>query len=387
MYGFWPLNSVAKWERFLPLTWGSLGAPHKSVAVWDGVEERFRKRLAMWKRQYIYKEGRITLIRSTLSNMPMYFMSLMHMPIVVRALLCKWSWHFAVERGTLWKHNISRKFGVEGGRWCTREVREGYGVGLWKEIKKEESLLLKKTVFFVGDVDSKGMGSRVLGGREGRKGGGGWNPWFFWPFNDWEVERFLLTLQGKRLVIDLEDRMQWKYTKDGKFFVKSLYDALEPRSAVPEEHELLEAVQARLAVHQLTAPILGNDHNEFRSRENSVRKNLGQSRYGNGTGIFNDLALIVWLWGRFGMGWYGMVWYGMGTCSDYGGGLAGVSKILDGDMLAQFLELTSMQQEAVLALPLGSLEAVTSSSKQTLLSPISVNRVVQLLERVHYALN
>ena len=34
-------------------------------------------------------------------------------------------------------------------------------------------------------------------------------------------------------MIDLEDRMQWKYAKDGKFFVKSLYDALEPRSAVP----------------------------------------------------------------------------------------------------------------------------------------------------------
>ena len=27
-----------------------LGANHKSVAVWDGVEERFRKRLAMWKK-------------------------------------------------------------------------------------------------------------------------------------------------------------------------------------------------------------------------------------------------------------------------------------------------------------------------------------------------
>ena len=33
-----------------------LGAPFKSVAVWDGVEERFRKRLAMWKRHYISKE-------------------------------------------------------------------------------------------------------------------------------------------------------------------------------------------------------------------------------------------------------------------------------------------------------------------------------------------
>ena len=27
-----------------------LGAPLKSAAVWDGVKERFRKRLAMWKR-------------------------------------------------------------------------------------------------------------------------------------------------------------------------------------------------------------------------------------------------------------------------------------------------------------------------------------------------
>ena len=46
-----------------------LGAPFKLEVVWDGVEERFRKRLAMWKRQYISKGGRLTLIRSTLSSM------------------------------------------------------------------------------------------------------------------------------------------------------------------------------------------------------------------------------------------------------------------------------------------------------------------------------
>ena len=39
-----------------------LGGPFKSMVVWDGVEERFRKRLAMWKRQYISKGGRLTLI-------------------------------------------------------------------------------------------------------------------------------------------------------------------------------------------------------------------------------------------------------------------------------------------------------------------------------------
>ena len=53
-----------------------VGAPFNSLAVWDGVEERFRKRLAMWKSQYISKGGRLTLIRSTLSSMPIYFMSL-----------------------------------------------------------------------------------------------------------------------------------------------------------------------------------------------------------------------------------------------------------------------------------------------------------------------
>ena len=44
-----------------------LGTHHGSVAVWDGIEERFRKRLTLCKRQYISKGGRIRLIRSTLS--------------------------------------------------------------------------------------------------------------------------------------------------------------------------------------------------------------------------------------------------------------------------------------------------------------------------------
>ena len=53
-----------------------LGALFKSVAAWDGIEERFKKKLAMWKRQYISKRGRITLVRSTLSNLPIYFLSI-----------------------------------------------------------------------------------------------------------------------------------------------------------------------------------------------------------------------------------------------------------------------------------------------------------------------
>ena len=39
-----------------------LGAKHKAVGVWDTVGDRFRKKLASWKSQYISKGGRFTLI-------------------------------------------------------------------------------------------------------------------------------------------------------------------------------------------------------------------------------------------------------------------------------------------------------------------------------------
>ncbi|GJV62208.1 cleavage/polyadenylation specificity factor [Tanacetum coccineum] len=102
-----------------------------------------------------------------------------------------------------------------------------------------------------------------------------------------------------------------------------------------DEYELLEDVQCRIAVHPLTAPILGNDHYEFRGRQSS----------------------------------------------------AGVPRILDGDMLSQFLELTNTQQEDVLALPLAPRKAYTSRSSKPPHLRINVSKVVRLLERVHYALN
>ena len=53
-----------------------LGGPYKSFRVWEGVEERFQRRLAMWKRQYLSKGERLTLVKSTLSSLSINFMSL-----------------------------------------------------------------------------------------------------------------------------------------------------------------------------------------------------------------------------------------------------------------------------------------------------------------------
>ena len=66
-----------------------LGAAHKSMAIWDNIEEKMHKRLALWKRNYISKGGRITLIKSTLASLPLYQMSLVRMPISVAKRLEK----------------------------------------------------------------------------------------------------------------------------------------------------------------------------------------------------------------------------------------------------------------------------------------------------------
>ena len=66
-----------------------LGAKHKAARVWDGLEERFRRRLILWKRQRISNGGRLTLIISVLSNMPTYLLSLFRLPKGVKLRLDK----------------------------------------------------------------------------------------------------------------------------------------------------------------------------------------------------------------------------------------------------------------------------------------------------------
>ena len=73
-----------------------LGANHKATTMWDRVEVRMRRRLALWKRQYLSKGGRITLIKSTLASIPIYQLSLFRMPKLVAKRLEK------LQRDFLW---------------------------------------------------------------------------------------------------------------------------------------------------------------------------------------------------------------------------------------------------------------------------------------------
>ncbi|KAG2696954.1 hypothetical protein I3760_07G084700 [Carya illinoinensis] len=147
---------------------------------------------------YLSKGGRVTLIKSTLSNLPTYLLSLFPIPasVVARveklqrdflwgglgdefkfhlikweqvcrpisggglgvrklkdfnhALLGKWLWRFSKEPESLWKLLIEKKYGGLWGDWCTSEVRGPHGVGLWKHIRRGWGVFCRFTKFHLG---------------------------------------------------------------------------------------------------------------------------------------------------------------------------------------------------------------------------------------------
>jgi hypothetical protein len=73
--------------ELLPLTYLGLplGAPYKDPSIWNKVIEKMESKLAGWKRMYLSKGGRLTLIKSTLSNILTYYdyLSLFQIPVRV----------------------------------------------------------------------------------------------------------------------------------------------------------------------------------------------------------------------------------------------------------------------------------------------------------------
>ncbi|RVW86243.1 hypothetical protein CK203_046070 [Vitis vinifera] len=153
-----------------------LGAHHKSCGVWDVIEERFEKKLAAWKKQYLSKGGRLTFIKCTLSNLSIYFMSLFIMP----------------RKGGLLRRVIRGKFGEVEGGWTTKEVRDSFGLSFWKYIRNGWEEFILRTSIHIGN-GHKFATVADLWGRQGDRGGC-WEVHFRRSFQDWELEeatRFL----------------------------------------------------------------------------------------------------------------------------------------------------------------------------------------------------
>ena len=73
-----------------------LGEKFKDVTIWNPILEKMERKLASLKKLYISKGGRITLIKSALSNLPTYFLSLFPIPASVANQITR------LQRNFLW---------------------------------------------------------------------------------------------------------------------------------------------------------------------------------------------------------------------------------------------------------------------------------------------
>jgi hypothetical protein len=114
-----------------------LGAKYKSKEIWNLILEKMERRLAGWKRSYLSKGGRLTLIKSTLSSLPTYFLSLFAVPSSVA------HWIEKIQRDFLWG-GIGEEFKYHLVNWrtiCT-PIQHG-GLGLRQIIPFNQALLGK----------------------------------------------------------------------------------------------------------------------------------------------------------------------------------------------------------------------------------------------------
>ena len=102
-----------------------LGGNPKACGFWDPVIERISRRLDGWQKTYLSFGNRITLIKSCLTHMPCYFLSLFKIPALVVAKIERLQGDFlwsGVGEGKI-DHLVS---------WdivCNPKVKGGLGLG------------------------------------------------------------------------------------------------------------------------------------------------------------------------------------------------------------------------------------------------------------------
>ncbi|KAK3219249.1 hypothetical protein Dsin_013219 [Dipteronia sinensis] len=233
-----------------------LGARPCSKAFWNTVVEKIEARLAPWKRRFRSKSGKLVLIKSVISSIPIYFMSVFKIPVGIAQRIEK------IQKSFLWgdggvkkklhavnwdqERNIPLFFTksiaslIKENSRAARVLNQGTKViigdraraSFWKDIRIESNDLRDSFPRIYALATIKEGPITDFGHWEGDK----WK-WsiplrrsvFGWEQSQWDC--FLAVLQCVKIRRGITDVLAWNYNLKGVYSVSSFCRAMEEQYA------------------------------------------------------------------------------------------------------------------------------------------------------------
>ena len=107
-------------------------------SVWKPVVKKIENRLASWKGKLLSRAGRLTLIKSVIKILPVYYMSMFKMPKAITLKIVK------LQRKFFWGGSSGENRGYSTVKWSDIEIpRELGGLGVGNIMHKNLILLFK----------------------------------------------------------------------------------------------------------------------------------------------------------------------------------------------------------------------------------------------------
>ncbi|GAU51457.1 hypothetical protein TSUD_413540, partial [Trifolium subterraneum] len=244
--------------RFLGIP---VGANPRRKITWNPVVEAMKKRLNAWNCRNLSIGGKVTLINSVLSSLPLYFFSFFKVPVCVlqdliniqrrflwggrsdikkicwvswdticlpkdkgglgiknlncfnQALLCKWKWRGLCDHNTLWTKLLEHRYGSLADNVLRDTTRDVKGQSLWW-----------RDIMMIGGIEN--------------------DAWFRFNVRNVLACELANLLTGIQPSLECADRRRWGLTQTGMFSVKSTYEFLQSREVVVAiEDNVVKALQ------------------------------------------------------------------------------------------------------------------------------------------------
>ncbi|GKU98551.1 hypothetical protein SLEP1_g11543 [Rubroshorea leprosula] len=229
-----------------------IGGNHRKLSMWQPLVNSFKKKLASWKGRDLSMGGRIALINSVLSSLPVFQMSAYLLPKgKYGAKGGHWmDWvHDGRNIGSLWLRDVRRLKIGEGVnvRWLWEDFRlkigDGRGVKFWWDTWCGEECLANKfpRLYLLSTGKEKECHEMGNGDRTTWK----WN--LSWRRNlfEWEEEA-VRELKGMieevKITPSRPNRWEWSHSTEGQYSTKIAYQRISMPRKNPEEEKIFKRV-------------------------------------------------------------------------------------------------------------------------------------------------